>query len=107
MAAGALAAIPVVITAFILWYVDTKARALFGAEYPGLGIGITLVLIYLLGLFVSSVLGKFVIGLADGLLRRIPGLQRALLSRGSRSRSRPAATRGSSRTSCWSPTRAG
>jgi len=72
--AGALAAIPLVITAFILWYVDTKARALFGAEYPGLGIGITLVLVYLLGLFVSSVLGKFVIGLADGLLRRIPGL---------------------------------
>jgi uncharacterized membrane protein len=74
MAAGALAAIPIAITIFILWYVDTKARGLFGAEYPGLGIGITLLLVYVLGLFVSSVLGKWVLGLADWVLRRITGI---------------------------------
>jgi uncharacterized membrane protein len=75
MVAGALAAIPIAITAFILWYVDTRARLVFGVGYPFLGIGITLSAIYVLGLFVTSFLGRFVIRLADGLLRRIPGLR--------------------------------
>jgi uncharacterized membrane protein len=75
MVAGALSAIPVAVTVFILWYVDTKARSLFGVEYPFLGIAITLGLIYLLGLFVTSLLGQFLIGLADGVLRRVPGLK--------------------------------
>jgi uncharacterized membrane protein len=75
MVAGALAAIPIAVTAFILWYVDTRARSLFGVHYPFLGIAITLGAIYLLGLFVTSLLGRFMIGLADGLLRHIPGLR--------------------------------
>jgi uncharacterized membrane protein len=75
LVAGALAAIPVVVTAFILWYVDTKARGLFGVAVPFLGIAITLGLIYVLGLFVTSLLGKFLIGIADAILRRIPGLR--------------------------------
>lgn len=75
LVAGALAAIPVAITAFILWYVDTKARSLFGVAYPVLGIAVTLALMYLLGLFVTSLLGKFLIGIADAVLRRIPGLR--------------------------------
>ena len=73
--AGALAAIPIAVTVFILWYVDTKARGLFGVAVPFLGIAITLALMYLLGLFVTSLLGKFLIGLADAVLRRIPGLR--------------------------------
>ena len=82
--AGALAAIPVAITAFILWYVDTKARSMsrsiFGVDYPFLGIGLTLSAIYVLGLFVTSFLGKFLMGVTDGLLRRIPGLRDLYLS---------------------------
>jgi uncharacterized membrane protein len=73
--AGLIATIPVAVTAFILWYIDTKARALFGVRYPFLGIAITLGAIYLLGLFITSLLGRFVLGLTDGLLRRIPGLR--------------------------------
>ncbi len=80
MVAGLLAAVPLVVTAFIIWYIDTKARFLFHGDFPGQGIAITLGLIYLLGVFVSSVLGKFVIKLADGLLRRIPGLRDLYLS---------------------------
>jgi uncharacterized membrane protein len=78
--AGALAAIPVAVTVFILWYVDTKARTMFRVTYPFLGIAITLGAIYLLGLFVTSFLGKFLMGLADALLRRIPGLRDLYLS---------------------------
>jgi len=80
MVAGLLAAIPIVVTVFVVWYIDTKARTLFSVVYPGQGIAITLALIYLLGLFVSSVLGKWIIGLADALLRRIPGLRDLYLS---------------------------
>ncbi len=75
LVAGALAAIPIAVTVFILWYVDTKARSLFGVAVPFLGIAITLAVMYLLGLFVTSLLGKFLIGIADALLRRIPGLR--------------------------------
>ena len=75
LVAGALAAIPIAVTAFILWYVDTKARGVFGVAVPFLGIAITLGGIYVLGLFVTSLLGRFLIGLADGILRRIPGLR--------------------------------
>jgi uncharacterized membrane protein len=75
MVAGVLAAIPVAVTAFILWYVDTKARELTGVQVPFVGILIALGAIYLLGLFVTSLLGQFVLGIADGLLRRIPGLR--------------------------------
>jgi uncharacterized membrane protein len=75
LVAGALAAIPVAVTAFILWYVDTKARALLGVTYPFLGIVITVAAIYVLGFFITSLLGRFLLGLTDGLLRRIPGLR--------------------------------
>ena len=74
MVAGILAAIPVAVTAFILWYVDTKARGAFDVQYPFLGIAITLGAIYVLGLFVTSLVGRFLLRLVDGLLRRIPGL---------------------------------
>lgn len=75
LVAGLLAAVPVAVTAFILWYVDTRARSLFGVTYPFLGIVITVGGIYVLGLFITSLLGRFVLGLTDGLLRRIPGLR--------------------------------
>jgi uncharacterized membrane protein len=75
MVAGALAAIPVAVTVFILWYVDSRARAIFGVEYPFVGILIAVAAIYLLGLFVTSLVGQFLLGLFDALIRRIPGLR--------------------------------
>ena len=59
---GLLAAIPVAVTFFILWYVDSKARSILGITVPLLGIVVALGAIYLLGLFVTSVVGKFLIG---------------------------------------------
>jgi uncharacterized membrane protein len=73
--AGALAAIPLAVTFFILWYVDSKARSILHLDVPFLGIAVALVGIYLLGLFVTSVIGKFLIGLTDKLLGHLPGLR--------------------------------
>jgi uncharacterized membrane protein len=72
--AGILAAIPVAVTFFILWYVDSKARQILGIDVPFLGIVIALVAIYLLGLFVTSVIGKFLISVTDWILGHVPGL---------------------------------
>jgi uncharacterized membrane protein len=75
LVAGALAAIPLVVTVFILWYVDSKARAIFNVEQPFVGIAIALAGLYLLGLFVTSFVGHFVLGAVDAVLRRLPGLR--------------------------------
>ena len=75
LVAGVLAAGPVAVTLFILWYVDSKARDLIGVRVPFLGIGLAVFTVYLLGLFVTSVVGQYVLALADRALRRIPGLR--------------------------------
>ena len=72
--AGILAAIPVAVTFFILWYVDSKARLILGIDVPFLGIIVALAAIYVLGLFVTSVIGKFLIGVTDWILGHVPGL---------------------------------
>jgi uncharacterized membrane protein len=75
LVAGALAAIPVAVTAFILWYVDANARSLFGFRYPFVGLLLTLVVLYVLGLFVTSLVGRWILGGTDALLAHIPGLK--------------------------------
>jgi uncharacterized membrane protein len=75
LVAGALAAIPLVVTIFILWYVDSRARAIFNVDTPLVGIAIALAGLYLLGLFVTSFVGQFVLGAVDAVLRRLPGLR--------------------------------
>jgi uncharacterized membrane protein len=73
--AGILAAIPVAVTFFVLWYVDSKARLILGIDVPFLGIAVALLAIYLLGLFVTSVIGRFLIGITDWILGHVPGLR--------------------------------
>ncbi|HEX3903580.1 MAG TPA: DUF502 domain-containing protein [Polyangia bacterium] len=73
--AGVLAAIPVAVTFFVLWYVDSKARSILRIDVPFLGIAIALGAIYLLGLFVTSVVGRFLIGITDWILGHVPGLR--------------------------------
>jgi uncharacterized membrane protein len=74
--AGALAAIPVAVTAFILWYVDSQVRALVPVlRYPLVGIVIALVAIYILGVFVTSLIGRYLLHFVDWMLIRLPGLR--------------------------------
>jgi uncharacterized membrane protein len=75
LVAGVLAAIPVAVTLFILWYVDSKSRELLHVHTPLVGIVIAVGAIYALGVFVTSVAGRFLLGITDKLLRRVPGLR--------------------------------
>ena len=74
LVAGVLAAVPVAVTFFVLWYVDSKARAILHLQWPLVGSAVALGAIYLLGLFVTSVLGRGLLGATDWVLRHVPGL---------------------------------
>jgi uncharacterized membrane protein len=74
--AGILAAIPVAVTAFILWYVDAEVRRLLPAiRYPAVGILLALVAIYILGVFVTSLIGRYLLKAVDWILNHLPGLR--------------------------------
>src|SRR5687767_7057481 len=79
--AGIFAAIPVGATIFLVWYVETATRAplrkLFDGKFdiPFSGIPIAIAVIYLLGVIVRSIVGKWALGLIDRLLSRLPLLK--------------------------------
>lgn len=74
--AGIFAAVPLAVTVFIVWWIDLKTtpitKAIFGRDLPFIGIIVSLVAIYALGLIVSSFLGQYVLSLLDMLLSRMP-----------------------------------
>jgi uncharacterized membrane protein len=75
--AGALAAVPIVVIVYVAMMLETYTQPIanfIGYPYPGLGILIALAAIYVLGLFVTSLIGRFVLRFADRLLQRIPML---------------------------------
>src|SRR5262249_1802401 len=74
--AGALAAIPLIIVIYAATLIERYTRPLtepLGFHFPGLGVLVALVGIYLLGLIVTSILGKLALRLLDRVLERIPG----------------------------------
>ena len=75
--AGALAAVPVVVVVWGALLVEQYTRPLaqqVGLDFPGLGVLLAVVGVYLLGLAVTSFLGRFALRLADRLLQKVPGL---------------------------------
>lgn len=76
---GVFAAIPLAVTLFVIWYVESETRRpldrMLGIDIPFLGVVVALVLIYLLGLAVSSLLGRWVLRQIDKLLLRVPVLK--------------------------------
>jgi uncharacterized membrane protein len=78
--AGILVVVPIVIAILILvWlfnYIDNiaqpVAKSLLGRTIPGLGFGITVLLIYLTGVVATSVIGKRLIRYGESLLARVP-----------------------------------
>jgi uncharacterized membrane protein len=77
LGAGLLAAIPLVIVAVAAIYVEMYTRPLAklaGLDIPGLGVVLAVLGVYLLGILVTSVVGKMFLSAADRLLNRIPGL---------------------------------
>lgn len=76
--AGIFAAIPLVATLVVLWYVDKWTReplkAVMGLDIPFLGFGVAVVLIFVLGILVRSLLGRFLLNALDRLILRVPVL---------------------------------
>jgi uncharacterized membrane protein len=78
MLSGAFAAIPIAITIAIILYVENMTRAPLaaaGLNVPGLGIVFAVLLIYMTGLFVTSLVGRFFLTRLDRLLHRLPLLR--------------------------------
>lgn len=77
--AGIFAAVPVVATVAVVAWVEGITRSVWvsltGWDIPFLGIIAAVVVIYLLGLLVTSLIGKWLLGMIDRLLGRIPMLR--------------------------------
>lgn len=77
--AGVFAATPLAVTIFVIWYVEHLTRepvsALLGINIPFIGVVLALVLIYLLGLAVTSIVGKVCLRAIDRVLLRVPILK--------------------------------
>jgi uncharacterized membrane protein len=76
--AGALAAVPLIAVAYGIWFLENSTHFLadfLGVKVPGLGVLIALVAVYALGLFVTSVLGRYALSWLDYALLRVPGLK--------------------------------
>ena len=74
---GALAAAPLVVIFGAIYSLESHARPLgnsFGFDFPGLGLLLTLVCLYLFGFFITSLAGRFVLRGFDWLLEHIPGV---------------------------------
>ena len=75
---GVFSAIPLVATIFVLWYVDKLTRepvkAVIGIDAPFVGFGVALVGIFVLGMLVRSLIGKYVLAGIDALLLKVPVL---------------------------------
>jgi uncharacterized membrane protein len=73
--AGLIAAIPIGITVFLVFYVDSIVQKVVRLPYPFLGVLLSLAVIYALGIFVTSLVGRYLIRTFDRVLERIPGLR--------------------------------
>lgn len=78
--AGIFVLFPLIITFYILWYVFTFMEGILkpilifflGRYIPGLGFILSLVIIFLIGIFGRNILGKKIISFGERLLFRIP-----------------------------------
>lgn len=75
LVAGFIAAIPLGITLFLVFYVDSMVQKVVRLPYPFLGILLSLAVIYALGVFVTSLVGRFFLRTLNRVLERIPGLR--------------------------------
>jgi uncharacterized membrane protein len=81
MLAGALALAPIAIVAVAAVWLEHNTRPLAEVlrlpPFPGLGILVGLVLVYVTGVLVTSLIGGALVGALDYFLQRVPGLNLA------------------------------
>lgn len=77
--AGLFAAIPIVVTAVAVYWIDKQTRPIaqpiVGDKIPFVGLIVALVLVYGLGLIVSTALAKYLLNRLDRSLERLPVLK--------------------------------
>jgi len=71
-AQGCLVLVPVLATAYIIYFVVTAVDNLVGLSVPGLGLAVAVVLVTGVGFFVSNVIGRRLYAMFDGLMSRLP-----------------------------------
>lgn len=71
-AQGALIAVPIAVTIYVVVALVTFIDGLLHFDIPGLGLVVTLGLLVALGFIASSVVGTRLVAFAEGLLRRLP-----------------------------------
>ncbi len=77
---GLIAVVPLGVTVWVLvWifttvdnYLQPVIKPILGRSIPGVGFGVTIVLIYLVGVIASNVLGKRLINYSESLVARVP-----------------------------------
>jgi uncharacterized membrane protein len=72
LAQGALIAVPIAITLYVIVALVSFVDGLLHFRIPGLGLVVTLGLLMLLGFVASSVIGTRLVAFAEGLLGRLP-----------------------------------
>ena len=81
--AGIFSAVPLAVTVFIIWWVESKTRPisswLFHRPIPFVGVAIAIGAIYATGLLTSSLLGKWLLSIIDALLLRLPVIKQIYL----------------------------
>jgi uncharacterized membrane protein len=78
MLAGLLAAVPVIVVIWAAVMIETQTRPvarLAGLDFPGLGVLLVILSVYLLGVVVTSFLGGFFLAVLDKVLEHIPGFR--------------------------------
>jgi uncharacterized membrane protein len=70
--AGIFAATPVAVTVALVWWVESQVRQVTGIRIPFVGLIVVCAGVYLLGLIVTSLVGKWFLGLLDRTLSRVP-----------------------------------
>ena len=81
--AGILVVMPLGIVVFILvWFfvnvdniLQPIIKTIFGNEIIGLGFAVSLILIYLIGLFASNIVGQRLIGFGESIMAKVPVLR--------------------------------
>lgn len=72
LAQGALIAVPIAVTLYVVVALVTFIDGLLHFDVPGLGLVVTLGLLVVLGFIASSVVGTRLVTFAEGVLRRLP-----------------------------------
>ncbi len=77
--AGIFAVVPVMVTVFIIWWINDKATDLTqwasGRRIPVIGIFVALAAIYAAGLVATTLLGRFFLRIIDRILASVPVLR--------------------------------